>query len=120
MTVVDPKKLPEPKTPAEYQRRGYAFYARGLFSEAEADFHKAIGLDPEMVDAVYALGMTLKAGKKNQESIQTFGQVLALLNAGAVADRVRADMLRRLSLGHINVIQSGDWNLEKEIWHKIE
>jgi tetratricopeptide (TPR) repeat protein len=116
----DPRELPEPQNPAEYLRRGYAFYARGLLPEAEADFRKGIDRDPDAVDIVYALGMTLKAAKKTEESIDVFRQVIASLNAGAVADRIRADMLRRLALGHINEITSGDWNLEKEIWQHVE
>ncbi len=118
--AVDPRDLPQPQTSAEYQRRGYAFYARSLFPEAEDDFRKAIELDSEAVDAVYALGMALKAHGRHEESIQAFKQVLSLLNAGAVADRVRADMLRRLAIGHINFITKGDWHLEREIWQKIE
>jgi tetratricopeptide (TPR) repeat protein len=118
--AVDPNEIPQPQSSMEYLRRGYAFYARSLFPEAEDDFRKAIELDPEAVDAVYALGMALKAHGRHEESIQVFKQVLSLLNAGAVADRVRADMLRRLAVGHINFITSGDWNLEKEIWQKVE
>jgi hypothetical protein len=118
--LTDPTQMPEPHSAAEYLRRGYAFYGRSLFSEAIRDFKAATSLDSEMVDAVYALGLALKADDQDEESVQAFRQVLALLNAGAVADRVRADMLRRLALGHMNEITSGDWNLEKEIWHRIE
>jgi tetratricopeptide (TPR) repeat protein len=116
----DPREMPEPQNAAEYLRRGYAFYARGRFAEAIGDFRRVITLDPEAVDGVYALGMALKASGQGEESVKAFQQVLSLLNAGAVADRTRADMLRRLALGHINEITSGDWNLEKEIWQHVE
>lgn len=117
---VDPQEMPEPQNSAEYLRRGYAYYSRGRFREALADFQRSAALDPDSVDAVYGLGMAQKASKLHDESVKTFQQVLTLLNAGAVADRVRADMLRRLALGHINEITSGNWNLEKEIWHHVE
>ena len=116
----DPQEMPEPQNSAEYLRRGYAYYARGRFPEALADFQRSIALDPDSVDAMYGLGMAQKASKLHDESVKSFQQVLTLLNAGAVADRIRADMLRRLALGHINEITSGDWNLEKEIWRHVE
>jgi tetratricopeptide (TPR) repeat protein len=119
-TPVDPGQMPEPRTAAEFLRRGYGYYGRSLFSEAIRDFKAAISLDSELLDAVYALGLALKADKQDEDSVKAFRQVLDLLNAGAVADRIRADMLRRLALGHINEITLGDWNLEKEIWHRVE
>jgi tetratricopeptide (TPR) repeat protein len=118
--LVEPSQMPEPHTAVEYLRRGYAFYGRSLFPEAIRDFKAATSLDSEFLDAVYALGLALKADHQDEESVKAFRQVLELLNAGAVADRIRADMLRRLALGHINEITLGDWNLEKEIWHRIE
>jgi tetratricopeptide (TPR) repeat protein len=118
--LVDPTQAPEPQSAPEYLRRGYAFYARTLFAEAIRDYQAAISLDSEMIDAVYALGMAFKAAKQSDESVLAFKKVLELLNAGAVGDRIRADMLRRLALGHINEITLGDWNLEKEIWHRTE
>ncbi len=118
--VVDPSNLPEPQTAPDYEKRGYAFYARSRFPEAEADFKKAISLDPKAIDAMYALGMTYKAENQVSESIKTFREVIDLIKAGAVENRTRGDMLRRLALGHINELTEGDWNLEKEIWQKKE
>ncbi len=120
LQAFEPAEQPSPRSAADYLRRGYAFYARGRFPEAIEDYRAATALDPEMVDAVFALGMALKASERPQEGIQAFQQVLSLLNAGAVADRTRADMLRRLALGHINEMTSGDWNLRREIWQREE
>ncbi len=117
---VEPENMPQPQTAAEYERRGYAFYARSKFKEAEADFQKALEIDPNDVDACYALGMTYKADKMKDEAIQTFQKALQMIDRGLVENKVRADMLRRLANGHINEINNGDWNLEKEIWKKEE
>ncbi len=114
--LVDPETMQDPQSLADFIRRGYAFYARSKFPEAEADFKKAISLDPKSVDAVYALGMTLKAEKKSDDSVKTFNEVISLLTSGVIQDKTRADMLKRLAMGHINEMTEGDWNLEKEIW----
>ncbi len=118
--LVDPEKMPEPDNPGDYLRRGYAFYARSMFPQAEQDFRKGLAMDPEGVDLMFALGMALKGDKRDEESVQVFKQVLSLLNAGAVADRTRRDMLHRLAVGHINMITKGDWNLEQETWQRSE
>jgi tetratricopeptide (TPR) repeat protein len=118
--VQDPDNLPLPQSAADYLRRGYAYYSRSHYPQAIDDFQAAISREPDMVDAVFALGMALKAANQGDEGTRAFQQVLALLNAGAVADRIRADMLRRLAIGHINEIASGDWNLKQEIWHREE
>jgi uroporphyrinogen decarboxylase len=106
--VTDPGQIPVPQTAAEFLRRGYAYYSRRMYTQAIQDYQAAIASDPEMIDAVYALGMAFKAEKQNEKSVRTFHQVLDLLNAGAVGDRIRADMLRRLALGHINEITPVD------------
>jgi len=51
--------------------------------------------------------------------VAAFRQVIDLISSETGANRVKADMLRRLALGHINEITQGDWNLEKEIWQRI-
>lgn len=118
--LVDPKDMKNPETPADYLRRGYAYYARNMFPKAIADYQKAIGLDPTFVDAYYAQGMAYKAQKSTQEGIQAFKKSIELIDAGKVADPTRAQMLRRLASGHINEMTVGDWNLEKEIWQHEE
>ncbi len=118
--LINPEDMPDPQNVADYLRRGYAFYARSRFAEAEADFQKAIQFDPKAVDAYYALGMAQKAQKHKEESIRTFEKVINLIDSGAIENQVRAHMLRRLAQGHINEINGGDWNLEKEIWRHVD
>jgi hypothetical protein len=42
-----------------------------------------------------------------------------LLDGGVVPDKSRARILRRLALGHVNEMTSGNWNLEAEIWQRV-
>jgi hypothetical protein len=53
-----------------------------------------------------------------EKSVAAFTRVLELIRIQPESDKVRNAMLRRLALGHINVITQGDWNLEKEIWQR--
>ncbi len=116
---VDPEGMPSPETAEDFVRRGMAFYARKRYDRAEDDLRQAVSLDPKLVDAHYALGMTLKAAKKPEAAALAFQEVIRLINNGAIRTQTTAEMLRRLALGHVNQIQTGDWNLEKEIWHHV-
>jgi tetratricopeptide (TPR) repeat protein len=88
--------------------------------QAEADFRRAISIDPEDVDATYVLGLVLKAEGRIEEAVASFQKAVSLIEAGKVENKDRSEMLRRLALGHINELTEGDWNLEKEIWQRIE
>ncbi|HLE14293.1 MAG TPA: hypothetical protein VI776_06060 [Anaerolineales bacterium] len=116
----DPNTMPEPHDVEGYRRRGWAFHSRDLDDQAEADFRRAISIDPEDVDATYVLGLVLKAQGRKDEAIVSFQKAVDLIQAGKVENRDRREMLRRLALGHINEIKDGDWNLEKEIWQRVE
>jgi tetratricopeptide (TPR) repeat protein len=115
----DPGAMEQPANSTGYLQRGYAFYGVNRYAEAVEDFHKAIDLDPTAVDAVYGLGMGLKAEGKKEEAVAAFKNAIALLDQGVVSDKVRARILRRLALGHINEMTKGDWNLEAEIWQRV-
>jgi tetratricopeptide (TPR) repeat protein len=116
---VDPAAMDQPADPAAYLRRGYAFYGIKKYAEASEDFQKAFELDPTSVDAVYGLGMSLKASSKKDEATVAFKKAIALIDKGVVADKSRARILRRLALGHVNEIATGNWNLEAEIWQHV-
>jgi tetratricopeptide (TPR) repeat protein len=117
---VDPESMAEPTTEPQYVERGMVFYARKRYAEAEKDLRAAIGLDPKSIDAYYSLGMVLKAQQKADEAVNAFQHAIDLLKASAGDANPRIEMLRRLALGHINEITQGDWNLEKEIWRRIQ
>lgn len=105
-------------TYAEFYRQGWALHASGKQDAAEENLRKAIDLEPESVDAYYTLGLTLKAQDRRREAVEAFRKVLSLIEAGVIEHNARSEMVRRLSLGHINQIEQGDWNLEKEIWQR--
>jgi tetratricopeptide (TPR) repeat protein len=113
---LDPEKISNPQNATEYHQRGIAFYARKQYDLAVADFSQAISLDGSMVDAYYSLGMVLKASGRTADSVKAFSKVADLLAPQAGVGKAEVDMLRRLALGHINMLTQGDWNLEKEIW----
>lgn len=117
MSTMQNVQPPENKTFEEYHREGWRLYgSKGNHDAAEENFRRAISVNPNSVDAYYGLALVLKAQDRRKEAIAMFQKVLDLLNANVVEDRNRAQMLRRLALGHINWLQSGDWNLEREIW----
>lgn len=116
--VQNPNEMPQPNDLEGYVRRGWAFHSRSQEDKAEADFLRALSLDPESVDVQYALGLVYKAQGKKEQAIQAFKKTIALLDAGKVEDRARHEMLHRLSYGHVNELSTGDWNLEDQIWQR--
>jgi tetratricopeptide (TPR) repeat protein len=118
--TVDPATLRNVTTGDEYFKRGVAYYARKQYESSEKDLRTAIALDADQIDAYYYLGMVLKAALKNQDAIQSFEKVLDLLSQTRMKNYDRQSMLRRLTQAHINFMKTGDWDLEKEMWHHIQ
>ena len=116
---LDPATMQNPTTAEDYMKRGIAFYARKQYDRSEEDLKIAVSLNAELVDAYYNLGLTLKAVFRKEDSIQAFEKCIELLAKGLVGNHNRSEMLRRLAKGHINEQRTGDWDLEKEIWHHI-
>jgi tetratricopeptide (TPR) repeat protein len=111
----------EPKTAQDFLRLGWRQHAgEKSHSSAEESFRRAISLNPNLVDAYFALGLALKAQGRHDEAIQAFQKTISLLDAGVLEDHVRTSMLHRLAVGHANQLRDGDWALEKEIWKKEE
>ncbi len=116
----EPAVMEQPADAAGYIRRGYALYQSSKYDEAVEDFTKAFDLDQTAVDAVYGMGMSLKAAGKKDEAVAAFKRAIAMIDSGVVADKPRARILRRLALGHVNLLTDGDWNLEAEIWQHVK
>lgn len=95
-----------------FVQSGWNHYVKQEYYRAEDDFKKALVISPDNVDTLYALGMTLQASDRQPEAIQTFEQVIRLLEEPDEENFVRAHMLTRLAHGHINRMKSGDWKLE--------
>ncbi|MCJ7662030.1 MAG: hypothetical protein MUO67_23040 [Anaerolineales bacterium] len=115
---LDPGDIPEPGDFEGYMRRGWAFHSKRNQAEAEADFKKALTLNAESIEANYALGLTKKADGQTEAAIEYFRKAMNLIEAGKVDEGTQQEMLRRLTLGHINELTDGDWNLEDEIWRQ--
>lgn len=115
---MDPNDMAEPSDLTGFMRRGWAYHSHGQHEQAENDFRKALKLDPKSVDANYVLGLVFKAQGRKKEALESFNKVLELLQAGKVNDAARSEMLRRLSLGHINELEKGDWDLQTEVWRQ--
>jgi tetratricopeptide (TPR) repeat protein len=115
-----PTSLGEPTTADDFQKRGMAYYARKQYAQAEVDLKKAISLDSNHLDSYYSLGMVYKATDRKEEAVDAFTHVIDLIQANPGVETTKNDMLRKLALGHMNEINQGDWNLEKEIWKHID
>ena len=115
---LDPTQTTNPQTAAEYLQRGRAYHAREEYQKAEDDFRQAISLDTHDLESHFALGLTLKVRGRKDEAASSFEHVLKRLEEGAIEEPARATMLKRLTVGHINELQKGDWDLEKEIWRR--
>jgi tetratricopeptide (TPR) repeat protein len=110
-------KSSPPTTEMDYYQQGWLLHSsRKDEDAAEEKFRQALDSNPKHLDAYFGLGLVLKSQDRKQESIQAFQKVLELLESDPIDDKSRSEMLRRLTLAHINRMKSGDWNLEKEIW----
>ena len=115
--TTDEKIEKKPQTAEDFIGQGWSYHASVKNdSAAENSFRQAISLSPNSVDAYYGLGLVLKAQARKQESINSFNKVIELLETNPTEEQARGEMLRRLSMAHINQMNSGDWGLEGEIW----
>lgn len=101
----------------ELVRSAWEQYGKGNLEQAEHEFRLAIERKVRSVEAHYGLGVVLKVAKRYQESIAVFERLISLLER-TPHDRIRAEMLRRLVHGYLNLMRSGDWGLESEIWKR--
>lgn len=113
----DEMERKKPKNIEDYIDQGWLQHAQEKNeNSAEQSFRDALTLNPESVDAYYGLGLVLKAQNRRQESTDAFKKVVELIEANPTEEQARGEMMRRLSMAHINQMKSGDWGLEGEIW----
>lgn len=115
---LDPTELPEPNDYESFMRRGWAHHSKGEQERAESDFRRAVSYSPESVDANFALGLNLKSQGRKEEAVEVFNKTMQLIEDGKSESNSKTEMMRRLTLGHINELTIGDWNLEDQIWHQ--
>ena len=95
-------------------RLGWAYYGSGSLDRAQDAFQEARRLLPDDPEPYFALGLTHKKGGRTAEAVTAFRA--ASERTSHVKDKARAAILRRLSLGHINYLERGEWDLEREVW----
>ncbi len=116
--TIDPNAYKEPTDYDGFMQRGWAHHARGNHDQAESDFRRALSYSPESVDANYALALVMKSQGNKKEAVELFSKSMKLIKQGKIEDDAKSEMMRRLTLGHINEITTGDWNLEDQIWRQ--
>jgi len=94
---------------------GWKFHTEENDQVAEQQFNKALAIDPESIEAYYGLGIVMKNQDNITSMVNNFEKVIQLVDY-IEEDRAKAEMLRRLAMGHINQARNGDWGLEGEIW----
>ncbi len=114
-TLPSPDEI-NPQNGSDYARRGWLYFSQQKLQQAQLDLEKAVELDNDL-DSLYALGLVYRSQGLNEKALECFDQVLARLSE--IPDQQRATMVRRLTLGQVNRIKMGDWNLEKELWKRI-
>lgn len=102
----------EAKTPEELLLRGWAYRVKHEPDKGEADFRKLLDLQPKSIYAQYGLAQVLMEQGKNAEATKAFQEVAKWIEGGVLqGDEVRAGMLRRQALGHIERMKTGHWDL---------
>lgn len=114
----DPTEIKDPNDHDSFMQRGWAYHAQGEHEKAESDFRRAVSFSPDSVDANYAMGLILKHQGITQEAVQQFEKTMDLILQGKIENHSKSEMMRRLTLAHINELKTGDWNLEDQIWHQ--
>ena len=95
-------------------RLGWAHYGAGRLARAESAFQEARRLLPDDSEPAFGLGLTYKKEGRSAEAVKAFRE--AAERTSHLEDEARAAILRRLSLGHINYLERGEWDLEREVW----
>ncbi|MEW6717162.1 MAG: tetratricopeptide repeat protein [Chloroflexota bacterium] len=119
---MDPSAIKSPQTLDDFVLRGWSYHARDMQDKAIEDFRRALELSPHNPDIHYALGLAYRAQGKTDEAVSAFKKVMEILlkDQDKETDSARKEMLRRLALGHVNILTTGDWGLEREVWKKLE
>ena len=119
ISKIESLKLEVEKNPTDinnHLRLGWSYYGEDQMQEAVDAFQGGIQRFPGDVELLYGLALSLKKLGKEQEALKLFKEVVDLVEE--VDDQIRGEMLRRLAIGHANLIEHGDWDLSGEIWER--
>lgn len=103
-----------PNEVENYLRLGWEYYTNAQFGKASQILSDGKDRFPEDVEILYALALALKKNGEKDKALSIFRKVTFL--AGKLEDQSKSGMLRRLAVGHANVIAEGNWNLSEETW----
>ena len=110
--AIEPTEPSTPQPADEMVASGWNHYSKKEYFRAEDDFKKALDVDPDNTDTLYALAMSQQASGRVKEAINTFENVIQYLEIHKAEDPVRSLMLTRLANGHINRMKTGEWKIE--------
>jgi tetratricopeptide (TPR) repeat protein len=100
----------------KHLRLGWAYYGEDKLDEAIEAFRNAKDRFPEDIEVLYALALAYKKSGKGDDALGYFRRVIEF--ATNLDDQTRGAMLRRLAIGHSNVLEQGDWDLRNETWER--
>ncbi len=107
----------DPKSAEAHSNLGWEYYGEGNWAEAVKEFSQAVSLDANLVDAHYGLAMAHKGAGDKLQAVAAFDKAVAL--SAGLEDQSRARVLARLAKGHINQLQSGNWDLTDVLGGKL-
>jgi tetratricopeptide (TPR) repeat protein len=119
ISKIESLKLEVEKNPTDinsHLRLGWTYYGEDKMQEAVDAFQGGIQRFPGDIELLYALALSLKKLGKVQEALKLFKEVTDSVNE--LDDQIRGEMLRRLAIGHANLLERGDWDLSGEIWER--
>ena len=106
-----------PNSAEAHSNLGWGYYGVDKWDEAVREFNEALRLEPGHVDALYGLALTRKGAGAKVEAVSAFNATLEQLPK--LEDQMRGNVLRRLTRGHINLIQTGDWKMSSVLGPEV-
>jgi Flp pilus assembly protein TadD len=98
--------------PGDYVQRGWFYYSQGDSSHAILDFREAAAGMPDDAEALYALGMALKAAGQNEEASAQFQRAIDL--APQLSDLAKGQIVGHLARMQLNFLTHGAETPAKE------
>ncbi|OGO15654.1 MAG: hypothetical protein A2Z14_13215 [Chloroflexi bacterium RBG_16_48_8] len=119
VSVIDSLRAGVERNPTDvnqHLRLGWTYYGEDRLDEAIRAFQDAKDRFPEDIEVLYALALAYKKAGHKKDALGIFRTVIKA--AEVLDDRMRGTMLRRLAIGHVNVLERGDWDLRNETWER--
>jgi tetratricopeptide (TPR) repeat protein len=118
-SAIDSLKSEVERNPTDvkkYLSLGWAYYGGDQLDEAIETFRNAKHHFPEDIEVLYGLALAYKKAGYGEEALDIFRKVIE--STKSLQDQTRGAMLRRMAIGHVHVIERGDWDLRNETWER--